>query len=132
MTIVLDTCTTVWMAIKRKKLTPAALTAIENAQQEGELLLSDITFWEIAWLQKRERLDISVPYPVFIRELLDAYPFQIIPISHIIAERAANLGSEINNDPADRIISATSIIMNAPLVTSDKNLRKSKLLKTIW
>jgi PIN domain nuclease of toxin-antitoxin system len=120
------------MAIERKKLSSTAMNAIESAQRSGELVLSDMTLWEIAWLQKRERLAISVPYSIFIREFLDAYTFQIVPISAKIAEQAANFPSEINNDPADRIISATSIIMDAPLVTADKNLRKSKLVKTIW
>ncbi len=49
-----------------------------------------------------------------------------------IAELSANLPDEINQDPADRIICATSIITNTELITADKNLRKSKLVNTIW
>ena len=48
-----------------------------------------------------------------------------------IAELSTNLPETINQDPADRIISATSIITNTPLITADKNLLKSNL-RTIW
>ncbi|MCP5274818.1 MAG: hypothetical protein H6936_08215 [Burkholderiales bacterium] len=49
-----------------------------------------------------------------------------------IAEQSADFDCEINNDPADRIIAATSIVHNAQLVTPDSNLRNSSLIRTIW
>lgn len=49
-----------------------------------------------------------------------------------IADLSVNLPEEINQDPADRLISATSIVYKAPLVTADKNLLKSKRVKTVW
>ncbi len=33
---------------------------------------------------------------------------------------------------ADRIIAATSLVENAPLVTADKNLINAKVINTIW
>jgi len=48
------------------------------------------------------------------------------------AKKATTLPNEINKDPADRIISATSVIKKAPLITADKNLQKAKSIKTIW
>jgi PIN domain nuclease of toxin-antitoxin system len=49
-----------------------------------------------------------------------------------IAELSTNLPSEINQDPVDRIICATSIRTGTELVTADKNLRKSEIVRTIW
>ncbi|CAB1079053.1 hypothetical protein D1AOALGA4SA_6769 [Olavius algarvensis Delta 1 endosymbiont] len=49
-----------------------------------------------------------------------------------IAELSTELFSTTNKDPADRIISATAVIENANLVTSDKILRRSKKVQTIW
>ena len=43
-----------------------------------------------------------------------------------------DFGVEINNDPANRIIAATSIIHNTQLVSADINLRNSELLDTVW
>ena len=53
-------------------------------------------------------------------------------ISPKIADLSVNLPESISNDPADRIIAATSIINNAGLITPDKSLRTSNILKTIW
>jgi len=53
-------------------------------------------------------------------------------LSPEIAELSADLPSEINQDPADRIICATAILNDSQLVTADKNLRNSKSVKTIW
>ena len=53
-------------------------------------------------------------------------------ISPEIAELSVHLPEEINQDPADRIICATSIRTNTQLITADKNLRKSKIVRTIW
>lgn len=38
----------------------------------------------------------------------------------------------INSDPANRLISATSLISNTTLITADKNMRKTKELRIIW
>ena len=49
-----------------------------------------------------------------------------------IANLSVNLPVEINSDPADRIICATSIKLGYPLITADKNLQNSNLVETIW
>ena len=49
-----------------------------------------------------------------------------------MAELSVKPGAEVNNDPADRLIAATSILRNAPVITADKNLREATLLETIW
>jgi PIN domain nuclease of toxin-antitoxin system len=35
-------------------------------------------------------------------------------------------------DPADRIIASTAMAEATPLVTADKQIRRAKLLQTIW
>jgi len=35
-------------------------------------------------------------------------------------------------DPMDRIITATAMVEGVPLVTADRNIRRSRLVKTIW
>jgi PIN domain nuclease of toxin-antitoxin system len=49
-----------------------------------------------------------------------------------IAELSTKLLSELNPDLADRIICAAVIVNNKHLVTAVKNLRASRVIKTIW
>ena len=83
-------------------------------------------------LIQKQRIDVKVPYIEFINLVKASNNYILKGITPAIAELSTQLPSEINQDPADRIISATSLIMKIPLVTADKNLRQSKTVKTIW
>ena len=130
--IVLDTHTIVWDALASSKLSRAAKAEIEDADQKGTLIICDISFWEIAMLVKKERLQVDETPANLIKTILDARNYSVRGISPEIAELSVNLKNEINNDPADRLIVATSILENCPLVTADKNLRKAQSVQTIW
>ena len=128
--IVLDTCAIIWDALDASKLTAKAEKAI--AQNAGELVICDISIWEIAMLIKRKRLVIDLDTSGFINLLLQSRNFRIQEITPEIAELSVNFTSEVNNDPADRLIAATSILRSAPIVTADQNLRKATVIETIW
>ncbi|MGB5406060.1 MAG: PIN domain-containing protein [Thiogranum sp.] len=83
-------------------------------------------------LIKRKRLEVDDTASGFIRLLLQSRNFRIQEITPEIAELSVKLGAEINNDPADRLIAATAILRNAPIITADQNLREASLVETIW
>ena len=83
-------------------------------------------------LIKRKRIEVDDTASGFITLLLQSRNYHIQEITPEIAGLSVNLGAEINNDPADRLIAATSILTNAPIITADKNLIESTLLETIW
>ena len=128
--ILLDTCAVIWDALEPNQLTPKAKNAIERYQ--NELIVCDISIWEIAMLIRKDRLVVESTTSGFIRLLLEARNFQVQEITAEIAELSVNFGPEISNDPADRLIAATSILHNAPVISADQNLRKATLVETIW
>ncbi len=130
--ILMDTCTIIWDALEPAKLSEAALNAINRADEHNALIIADISLWEIAMLIKKGRIEIETTAANFINLYLQSRNIVVRTISPEIAELSVNLGAEINSDPADRIIAATSIIHNAQLVTADQNLRNSNLLDTLW
>ena len=83
-------------------------------------------------LIKKGRLQIDDSASNFIHAILDSQNFIYKSITPEIAELSVNLGNEINKDPADRIIVATSILENTALITADDNLLKSSIVNTIW
>ena len=105
---------------------------VKRARSVGEILIADISLWEIAMLIKKQRLNIETTYTEFMRLIMEAFPYRIIPISPEIADLSVALSDSINLDPADRLICATSIIEGASLITADKNLRNSALVHTVW
>lgn len=128
--ILLDTCALIWDALDRSKLTPAAINAIELNEQE--LQICDISIWEISMLIKKKRLLVDGTSSEFINLILQSRNYLVQQITPEIAELSMNFGPEISNDPADRLIAATSILGNAPVVTADKNLRTATVPETIW
>lgn len=128
----LDTCTIIWDALDRHQLSTKAPKAINQADEQNELMIADISLWEISMLIKKKRIHMNTNAANFINLFLKSRSLSIMPISAEIAELSTSFDSEINNDPADRIIAATTIIHHAQLVTADKNLIDSKLINTIW
>lgn len=80
----------------------------------------------------KDRLSVDVGCQEFIRLVSSSNRYIFKGISPEIAELSTQLLADTNNDPADRIISATAIVEKTKLVTSDKALRRSKQITTIW
>lgn len=83
-------------------------------------------------LVKKGRVELQTTAADFVNLFLQSRNVSVVQITPDVADLSVNLGPEINSDPADRIIAATSIIHNARLVTADKNLIGSGLLETLW
>lgn len=130
--ILMDTCAIIWDALEPGKLSRNALNAINKADESNTLIISDISIWEISMLIKKKRVEVDTTAANFINLFLQSRSVSVQSISPEIAELSVNFGSEINNDPADRIIAATSIILNTQLVTADQNLIDSQMITTVW
>lgn len=130
--ILLDTCAILWDALAPGELSKKAAKAIDNADKHSALIISDISIWEISMLIKKKRIEIDTTPSIFVNLFLQSRSIEVKAITPEIAELSANFTPEINSDPADRIIAATSIIHNARLVTADQNLLSSGLIDTVW
>ena len=80
---------------------------------------------------KKKRLEVDTTAANFINLFLQSKSISVQAISPEIAELSVSFGADINNDPADRIISATFIILNVHLVTADQNLIDSQMINTV-
>lgn len=130
--ITMDTHVIIWDALKPELLTQKARDAITIANDTDGIIFSEISLWEIAMLIKKKRIKIDVSYLEFINLIKASNNYIFKGINPEIAELSTTLPSDINLDPADRIICATSIIIDTSLVTADNNLKKSKVVNTIW
>jgi len=130
--IVIDTHVMIWRALSPKDITAKARKVIQQAHDDQSILVSEISFWEIAMLIKERRLKIEADALTFIKLLCRANTYHFSGITPEIAHVSVNLPDDINKDPADRLICATAIVSHATLITADKNLRASKAIKTIW
>jgi PIN domain nuclease of toxin-antitoxin system len=129
--ILVDTHIVVWLAFEETRLSKKATSAIAEARLNGEgLAISDISLFELARALSRERshLGISVESALAEAELR----FVVLPMDSRISLRAFGLPRTYPKDLADRIIGATALVENMPLVTADRAIQDSGLVQTIW
>jgi PIN domain nuclease of toxin-antitoxin system len=131
--IVLDTHVLVWWAgDERKRLSRKAVRALQQHGKRNELLVSSISFFEIVTLERRGRLRFSMPVTEWLANVRRLPEYRLEPLTDDIAERAGQFGDAFPGDPADRLIAATALGRNAPLVTHDDRLREFQSLQIIW
>ena len=128
--IVLDSHVVLWLAFCPEKLSSAASGAIEVVESAGTApMISAATLFEIAYAIRKGRVATAVPDSAFFARIRSR--FRVVPIDSEIAQSAAQI-EPFHGDPMDRLITATAILQNLPLVTSDWKIRNSSACKTIW
>ena len=85
--------------------------------------ISAIVLWELAKLVQLGRVEIDLDSRSVIRQL---NRIQIWPITFEIACTSTRL--DFQGDPADELISATSIVHNVPMLTRDRKIHSSNLI----
>jgi len=116
-TVVLDSHVVHWWAAEPERISAAAGRAIASAD---ELAVADISWFELAWLARHERITLAIPIESWLRRL--AAQVRTIPVTPSIASLAVGLPSTFPGDPADRLIYATSVEHGWRLVTKDERL----------
>lgn len=85
------------------------------------LAVADISWYELAWLARHERIAVTIPILSWLQQM--AAQVRTIPTTRAIAVAAAALASGFPGDPADRLIYARAIENGWRLITKDRTLR---------
>ncbi len=129
MTVLLDTHVVHWWSAEPERVSRTASRAIERAD---ELAVLDVTWFELAWLARHERITITIPLASWLRRL--ASQVRTVAVSPDIAATALELPASFPGDPADRLIYAAAIERGWRLVTKDRCLRSHRHPRpvTLW
>jgi PIN domain nuclease of toxin-antitoxin system len=120
-TVVLDSHVVHWWSAEPARMSSDASKAIGDAD---ELAVADISWFELAWLARSERIVLTIPIASWLGQL--ATQVRTIPVTPAIANTAVSLPSSFPGDPADRLIYATAIENGWQLVTKDRRLREHR------
>jgi len=130
--ILLDTHAVVWLVVEPPRLSRAATSAIRSARSEDGLAIAAISLWELAVLFSRGILRAHGTVEASVQLLVGSSGATVKPITPTIAALAAQFPPEFPRDPADRLIAATARAEGLTLLTRDREIRKSRLVRTIW
>ncbi len=129
--ILLDTHVVVWLVSEPERLSKNAKAVIDDARQNGDgLAVSGITLMEITMLYGRRRILLAMSLESFLGEL--ERKFVVLPINAGVCARMLSLPAGYPKDPADRVIGATALVEGIGLVSADREIRRAKVVRTIW
>lgn len=123
--ILLDTHVLVRYLMGDRKLGKRAVATIDKALPLDEVFVSAISFWEVAMLVGKGRVELDTTVAAF-RTLTLRHGIQEEPVDGEIAISAAEL-PDSHADPADRMLVATAVLRGLTLVTADDVLLDWKL-----
>ena len=118
--ILLDTHVLLWLDTDAPQLGPAARQLIQESWQADAVAVSAISFWEVAMLQRRDRIVLAVSPEQWRQDWLNA-GLRELPLSGGVALAAVALEG-FHADPADRFITATALAHQAPLISADQSI----------
>ena len=116
----MDTHVLLWSRTGAGQTGPRSRWRIEQALHESDLAVSAFTFWEIAMLRARGRINLPGDIGHWRRGLLDNGLVEI-PVDGEIGIRANSLAG-FHSDPADRIIVASALQGHRLLTADDRIL----------
>lgn len=117
--MLLDTQAILWLRSGDRRLGARARQLIDEAWRSDELCVSAISFWELAMLRDKGRIDFPDDVALWRREQLEQGVSEI-PVDGEIGVRAVDL-TGFHADPADRIIVATALGGHR-LLTADRRI----------
>jgi PIN domain nuclease of toxin-antitoxin system len=127
--IAVDTHAWIWWWSDRKKLSTPARRELERSEST---IVPAICCWELALLAARRKVELDEAVLTWMHKVLAEEPFSLQPLSPAVADQGAALSSEILPDPSDRLIVATALVLDCPLVTKDSRIHASGLVECIW
>lgn len=120
--LILDTHIWIWLNTASAEISSKTVASIDRAARSGEVFVHAITLWEIATLESKGRVTMSMPLEQWITEALSKPGVGLVPLLPNIAIESARLPANFHGDPADRIIVAAARVMGMAVVTRDSKI----------
>ena len=118
--ILIDTHALIWLDRHDSALGKSSRKLADEALRDEALVVSAITFWEIAMLVVKGRFAMDIDLERWRLDLIGSGLVEL-PLDGGIGIAAAKL-DDLHGDPADRFILATALANDATLLTADQQL----------
>ncbi len=130
---VTDTHALYWHMMEDARLSPKIKKIFDEADSGlHEILIPGIVLIEMVYLVEKGRIsDSSVNKVMKLLETIGG-SYGVAPLDKETVKALQQIPREAVPDMPDRIIAATAYQMGLPLITRDKQIKKSKVVSVIW
>jgi len=115
----LDTCTFLWLVQQPRMLSPAAGSALDDA--ESELFVSDVSLWEVTLKHAVGKLPLPDAPRMWIPQKLAHHQLGTLALTQEAIFRSGEL-SRVHADPFDRLLVAQALGASLVLLSPDAPL----------
>jgi PIN domain nuclease of toxin-antitoxin system len=123
MKLLLDTHIWIWSVGDPQRLSRRVAKALEDVQ--NQLWLSPVSIWEALLLHRKGRLKVPEGFSTWVTRALTTMPLTEAPLNFEVAA-ALTAVSLPHADPADHFLAASAKAFGLTLITSDRNLIRTK------
>ena len=132
MSVLLDSHVWIWWLTGQKDLPRKKKELLDGLAREGEPpFLAAISLWEAQMLYRKARLQLEMDFSVWLSQASDPSVVRVLPLDTSVVLALDKLPERFHGDPADRIIVATAKAHGLELMTEDKEIRKSRVVKVV-
>jgi len=128
--VVLDTHVLLWWAVDPDKLSSGAAASLAAMERHGGFA-SSISIWELGVKIQRGKLEIGISIDEFARRIRKSGIIELLAVNTATWLRSLELDWE-HRDPADRVIVATALLQDVPLITADSEIRRFRGVSCVW
>ena len=133
MNCVTDTHALIWYLYAMPELSAAAKNFMDNAAASGGyVFVPTIAFVEVIYLAEKGRLGANVLPRINSAIQMPNSVLKPIELTHRITVSLSQIPRSIVPDMPDRIVAATALHLNLPLVTKDVKIQALRSIQTIW
>jgi PIN domain nuclease of toxin-antitoxin system len=127
-----DTHTTIWYLFSDPRLGKGASDFIDDAVARGQHIgVSAISIAEMVYLIEKGRIPGNALNDLHRVTADQRAVLQHVPLDERIAIEMTKIGRSDLPDLPDRIIAATALFYNVPMLSRDRQIRSS-IIQTIW
>jgi PIN domain nuclease of toxin-antitoxin system len=121
--LLLDTHVWLWyLDGAERELSAAAIELLRVANRARQLLVSDVSVWEVGTKVAKGRLRLALDVSMWVARAERAPGMTFLPLDRATLLLSTALPGEPHGDPADRMLIATALLQQCALVTSDRGI----------
>jgi len=131
--LVIDTHTAIWYFANSPEMSALATQTIDNTIAGGDaVILATISIVEIVYLIDKGKLTPQTLTRLMQYLKSPTSSFITQDLSENVAQSLQQISRQTVPEMPDRIIAATALHLNLPLVTKDHKIRALQNIQTIW